>query len=225
MVTCQQATELATDYLEGHLPWGQRLSFLLHLSLCPRCRLYLRQLRTTIRTLRGLTAEANVRPEVEAELLARFRQARHARGAAAHGGTSSWLRALAGFDALLGGWRGVTFVASLVVGLSALHALTGDAGGVRPDLHCVVSQLAACLGLSMAAALVLRGTAALQALRLSASSYASLAVVTALPWHFVMTQRCPLAGVARHAIVIHLGSLLLGALLAVAIGRAPHRLP
>jgi anti-sigma factor RsiW len=47
-LTCQQAVELVTDYLEGTLSWRQRRRFEKHLRGCPNCSAYLQQIRTTI---------------------------------------------------------------------------------------------------------------------------------------------------------------------------------
>ncbi len=48
MLTCKQITQLVTDYLEGSLPFGQRMKFWMHMSMCGNCRRYLRQMKATI---------------------------------------------------------------------------------------------------------------------------------------------------------------------------------
>nr|WP_283949715.1 zf-HC2 domain-containing protein [Limobrevibacterium gyesilva] len=53
-MTCRDVTELATDYMEGHLSPGARLRVRLHLFLCSMCRAYIDQLQKTRRLLRGL---------------------------------------------------------------------------------------------------------------------------------------------------------------------------
>jgi anti-sigma factor RsiW len=74
MLTCQQLTELITEYTEGHLPLVRRLQFEMHLGMCRHCRAYLRQMKATVRTLDKLPQEPIPIPcELEAELLARFR--------------------------------------------------------------------------------------------------------------------------------------------------------
>ncbi len=67
-MTCQQVTELATDYALGALsPW-RWLRFQLHVTLvCPNCRRYLRQLRATTALLGKLPREG-----IPPELLARL---------------------------------------------------------------------------------------------------------------------------------------------------------
>ena len=72
MLTCQQMTELVTAYLEGALPFSDRLRFHLHLGTCRHCRRYLRQMRVTVRLLRRVPAEP-VPDEVMQSLLERFR--------------------------------------------------------------------------------------------------------------------------------------------------------
>lgn len=48
-LTCQQAVELVTDYLEGNLSRHNRRRFEKHLRGCPNCPAYLEQIRMTIR--------------------------------------------------------------------------------------------------------------------------------------------------------------------------------
>lgn len=71
MMTCQQLTELVTDYAEGRLGLLDRARFQLHLGLCHDCREYLRQVRATARALGRL--EAPKLPEtLQEELMRRF---------------------------------------------------------------------------------------------------------------------------------------------------------
>ena len=72
MLTCQELTELVTDYLEHRQSPLDRLRFRLHLGMCRHCRAYLEQIRQTIRALGTLPAE-EIPPDVRDELLARFR--------------------------------------------------------------------------------------------------------------------------------------------------------
>lgn len=48
MTTCQELIEFLSDYLDGQLPITQRVAFELHLTLCPDCRSYLHNFKTTI---------------------------------------------------------------------------------------------------------------------------------------------------------------------------------
>lgn len=73
MLTCQELTELITDYLEGRVSFMDRLRFRLHIGMCRHCRAYLEQMKQTIRTL-GMLPVEEIPPDVRDELLARFRQ-------------------------------------------------------------------------------------------------------------------------------------------------------
>jgi predicted anti-sigma-YlaC factor YlaD len=72
MMTCQELTELVTDFLERRLTLRQRVRFQLHLGACRGCRGYLRQMKATVRLTGRLPAQP-FPPVVAAELLARFR--------------------------------------------------------------------------------------------------------------------------------------------------------
>ena len=72
MLTCQELTELITDYLEDRVSFMDRLRLRLHVGMCRHCRAYLEQMRQTIRTL-GMLPVEEIPPDVRNELLARFR--------------------------------------------------------------------------------------------------------------------------------------------------------
>jgi anti-sigma factor RsiW len=71
-LSCQELVELVTAYLEGALPPPDRTRFEDHLATCSTCRLYVEQMRTTIRLAGRLTTET-IAPEAERELLEAFR--------------------------------------------------------------------------------------------------------------------------------------------------------
>lgn len=71
MLTCQEVTEVVTDYLEGRHSLVQRLRFQLHLGMCRHCRTYVRQMKTTIDSIGAL--RDGPAPPVSPELLERFR--------------------------------------------------------------------------------------------------------------------------------------------------------
>ncbi len=71
MLTCKELTELVTDYVEGRLPWKDRLRFYMHISMCKHCRAYVRQMKLTIKTL-GKLPDKPIPPEIREELLERF---------------------------------------------------------------------------------------------------------------------------------------------------------
>ena len=71
MLTCKQLTEVVTDYLEGRMPFGQRVSFHMHVGMCRHCRAYLRSMSMTMKAL-GKLPDVSPPPEVRDELLRRF---------------------------------------------------------------------------------------------------------------------------------------------------------
>ena len=72
MLTCQQLTEIVTDYVEGRMSFWQRTQVQMHLGMCRHCRSYLRQMKATVRTL-GKLPQEQMPDDVKAELLKRFR--------------------------------------------------------------------------------------------------------------------------------------------------------
>ena len=72
-LTCKELVELVTDYLEGTLAPSEKARFQEHVGGCPGCRIYLQQMRQTVRTLGRLSEEA-IQPQVRDELLQLFRQ-------------------------------------------------------------------------------------------------------------------------------------------------------
>ena len=71
-ITCKAFTEAVTDYLEGKLSFFLWVRFQMHLGICVGCRLYLRQMKQTIRTL-GRLPERPIPPAVREQLLERFK--------------------------------------------------------------------------------------------------------------------------------------------------------
>jgi anti-sigma factor RsiW len=71
-LSCQELTELVTDYLEGALPRAEQARFEQHLAECGNCEIYLEQIRSTIR-LTGTLAPEELSPEAEEALLHAFR--------------------------------------------------------------------------------------------------------------------------------------------------------
>jgi len=62
-MTCKEVIDFLGDYLDGALPWRQRVVFNLHLVLCRHCRRYLASYSETIR----LTRASGREPRSEAE--------------------------------------------------------------------------------------------------------------------------------------------------------------
>lgn len=71
-ITCQEVTELVTEYVEGTLGAHETALFEQHLNFCDGCDWYVDQMRTTIATV-GRIEEADVPADVRDRLLAAFR--------------------------------------------------------------------------------------------------------------------------------------------------------
>lgn len=52
MLKCRDIEQLASDYLDKDLSFRQRMAFKMHLFVCHNCRNYVRQLKTTISSIR-----------------------------------------------------------------------------------------------------------------------------------------------------------------------------
>jgi anti-sigma factor RsiW len=74
-ITCQQAVDLITDYLEDALPARARADLEYHLSDCPHCTEYLAQLRMTIAATGRVDTE-ELDPEIRETLIELYRKTR-----------------------------------------------------------------------------------------------------------------------------------------------------
>ena len=72
MLNCADIVKLVTDYEEVRLTPGERRRFEEHVSICPPCRSFLAQMRTTIELV-GELHEEDVPPAMEEHLLTAFR--------------------------------------------------------------------------------------------------------------------------------------------------------
>jgi predicted anti-sigma-YlaC factor YlaD len=72
MPSCQELTELVTDYLEGEMSFSERVRFKLHVSMCAPCKRYLEQVELTVDTL-GSVPTPVIPPEVKDDLMQAFR--------------------------------------------------------------------------------------------------------------------------------------------------------
>lgn len=80
MLTCQQITELVTDYVEGRMSFGDRMRFQMHVGMCKHCRAYLRQMKATVAALGKLPEDTAMPDDVRDELAKRFAAWSAARG-------------------------------------------------------------------------------------------------------------------------------------------------
>jgi hypothetical protein len=71
-ITCQEVTELVTEYIEGTLGAHEMALFEQHLNFCDGCDWYVDQMRTTIAAV-GHIEEADVPADMRERLIASFR--------------------------------------------------------------------------------------------------------------------------------------------------------
>ena len=71
-LSCRELVELVTDYLEGALSPEEHERFEEHIAGCGGCKVYLEQIRQTIRALGSLPEDA-LTPDAERALLEAFR--------------------------------------------------------------------------------------------------------------------------------------------------------
>ncbi|MEX0903697.1 MAG: zf-HC2 domain-containing protein [Pseudohongiellaceae bacterium] len=68
MLNCRNITRNASDYLERHLVWRQRLAIRLHLMMCRHCSRFVSQLHSTVLCLHHLSPDEL--PAANAEAIA-----------------------------------------------------------------------------------------------------------------------------------------------------------
>ncbi len=71
-MSCKELVELVTDYLERALSPADQRRFEEHIGKCDWCKLYIDQIRLTIKAVGKLT-EDSIEPHAKEELLAVFR--------------------------------------------------------------------------------------------------------------------------------------------------------
>jgi anti-sigma factor RsiW len=71
-ITCQEVTELVTEYIEGTLGSHDTALFEQHLNFCDGCDWYVDQIRATIAAV-GRVEPVEIPPATRARLLAAFR--------------------------------------------------------------------------------------------------------------------------------------------------------
>jgi predicted anti-sigma-YlaC factor YlaD len=213
MLTCQELTELVTDYLEGHLPLRQELSFRMHVSMCKDCRAYLRQTKMTIRTLGRLPQDpmpANVRDE----LLARFRDTQPRVGV--RNAVPSSVRLLATIERMFAGRRawlasGTVFLAAAVVLLvSRLRS-----GPLGEGSRCLMMEL----GAGIVPVTMLGLIASAKRTRISVGAFAIVGMISGFAAFVVLQWTCPMSHVALHVLAFHFGGIVYAGLAGIAEAR------
>jgi anti-sigma factor (TIGR02949 family) len=72
--SCQEMTEVVTNYLDGALPPDDQQRFERHLSYCAGCNTYFAQIRETIRQTGMVPREESLPPALREEIVAQFRR-------------------------------------------------------------------------------------------------------------------------------------------------------
>lgn len=215
MLTCKEVTEPVTDYLEGRLSIGQRVSFHMHLGMCRHCRAYLRQMKMTVRTL-GHLPEEPTPAAVRDELLARFRAMRPAQVSPSSERTWSQ-KTVALVESGIGGRRGWAILAGLL-GIALVWALASAMHGAHSPAcwhQCLYMEVGAGLLPLAALALVARVSRA----TLSVSAFATVAAGGAFAAFAFLSVTCPASRIMPHLLMVHVGGIVLAATLGVASSR------
>lgn len=71
--SCQEMTEVVTDYLDDALPPDDHQRYERHVSYCAGCRTYLDQMRVTIKQTGMVAGEESFPPALRERLVAQFR--------------------------------------------------------------------------------------------------------------------------------------------------------
>lgn len=71
--SCQEMTEVVTDYLDEALPSDDQQRFERHLTYCAGCRTYTEQIRETIKQTGMIPREDSIPAELREEIIAQFR--------------------------------------------------------------------------------------------------------------------------------------------------------
>lgn len=70
---CKEVVEIITEYLEGAMSPDERTRFEHHLVACAPCRVYVKQMRDTIRVSGQRPLEEGIPPSTKGALLDAFR--------------------------------------------------------------------------------------------------------------------------------------------------------
>lgn len=66
MMSCEEFTDEVGDYIEGTLPFGERIQMWLHAFLCDHCKTYLEQMRDVADLMGDLGERWSKHPDEEA---------------------------------------------------------------------------------------------------------------------------------------------------------------
>ena len=71
--SCQEMTEVVTNYLDDALPPDEQQRFERHLSYCAGCSTYVDQMRETIKQTSMVPREESLPPALREQIVAQFR--------------------------------------------------------------------------------------------------------------------------------------------------------
>ncbi|WP_014707273.1 zf-HC2 domain-containing protein [Methylophaga nitratireducenticrescens] len=74
MLKCREIEQLASDYLDQDLSFGQLMAFKMHLFICHNCRNYVRQLKITITSIKLMPANQIIVDDKTKELAKLLRE-------------------------------------------------------------------------------------------------------------------------------------------------------
>jgi predicted anti-sigma-YlaC factor YlaD len=217
MLTCQQLTELVTDYLEGRLSFAERVSFQMHIGMCAHCRNYFRQMKATVRAV-GMVPSDVVPSAMRDELLARFRDVAPRAGVSGSARAGGSLRLLAALEDVTRGRRGWA-IAGLIVVAAALVVLVSSrwTGPLGEGTRCLLAEL----GTGGVLIAVVGFVASSRRARLTPSTLAAVGMVGSLGGFAVLVATCDMAGVVLHGLVFHVGGIVLAGVMGLAASRLP----
>lgn len=208
MLTCQQLTELVTDYLEGRLSLREWIRFQMHLGMCRRCRVYLRQMKMTVKTLGKMPVDP-IPADVRRELLARFHALHRREGPRAT--SASWIPGLlAAITNATGSTRGWAIAGAIVVfALSVVLTLRHQTGPLGDGAWCLFVEITSgglLVGLLGALALTSH-------VRLAAVTCVVASMSGALAGFSILQATCDLSSIAPHVLVYHVGGIIMAGVL------------
>ena len=77
MITCEEFTDHVSDYLDGRVPFGDRIGICMHRLMCVRCRNFYRQLKEIVEFVEEHGApQEHTRPSpgMRDDLLSQYRE-------------------------------------------------------------------------------------------------------------------------------------------------------
>lgn len=75
MLSCEEASEMIVDYIDGRVSFSMRMELIMHVMVCRHCRRYLKQFKHVISLVEQTPADDATPPneDVEQDLLSAYR--------------------------------------------------------------------------------------------------------------------------------------------------------